>query len=214
MTVGSSDGTGYESMGHKIAHDIVHEPNVYVIRHGSTALNSEGSQDRIRGWSDVPLSPEGHKEAEETAEQLKDSGIQVLFHSDLSRAKDTAEAIRKVTGAKLVSTPKLRPWHVGTLTGTSSESAHPVLADHAKNKPHEPVPGGESFSEFKNRVFEGVQEAKEQAKGRVYGLVTHHRVERLLNAWSAEGMPDNKKLHMDTFTSKGEKPASYQRMKL
>ena len=32
---------------------------IYVIRHGATALNSQngdGSVDKIRGWSDVPLS--------------------------------------------------------------------------------------------------------------------------------------------------------------
>ena len=41
-----------------------------LIRHGATALNHPGAGDRIRGWSNVPLSKEGHEEAHELGKRL------------------------------------------------------------------------------------------------------------------------------------------------
>ena len=151
--IGTSDGRSFEDEAHY--HLDPHMPKaetskgsdvkgVYVVRHGSTKLNSEnGGDDKIRGWSDVPLSAQGKKEAEDIANSLSDSGIKVIHHSDLGRAAETAKAIAERTGAELVSTPKLRPWNVGHLTGTSSTTAHPQLAKYACEKPDEKIPDGE-----------------------------------------------------------------------
>ena len=100
----------------RIEHDPFAEPNkrlVYVIRHGATALNSQnGGVDRIRGWADVPLSPQGRAEADTLAQKLADTGIDVLYYSTLDRAKDTAAAIAKTTGAQMVPDADLKPWNV------------------------------------------------------------------------------------------------------
>ena len=224
--IGTSDGKVYEDEAHY--HLEPHLPKgaqpeaepketnvkgVFLIRHGTTKLNAEsGGVDKIRGWQDVPLSDKGKQDAEDIADTLEDSGIQVIHHSDLSRAAETAKAIADKTGAELVSTPKLRPWNVGSLTGTSSVEAHPQLAKYASKTPDEKVPEGESFNDFKTRAFEGLQEALDHAGNRKLALVTHHRVERVLNGWSDKGQPEDKSIDMDTFLSKGEPPGSAQIM--
>src|SRR5690606_37976550 len=55
----------------------------YLIRHGKKAS----------GIGDVPLSPEGRREAEATARHLHGRDIARVVHSPLARARETAEAI-------------------------------------------------------------------------------------------------------------------------
>ena len=186
---------------------------ICVVRHGKTALNDDGDGvDRIRGWKDVPLDDDGRKEAKRLADELRDSGIEVIFYSDLARAADTAKEIAETTGAELVEMTKLRPWNLGAYAGRESAEVHPELRDYAEHKPDEAVPAGESWNSFKARAFEAVREAIEGAAGRTAALVTHHRIERLLNGWKDAGMPDDRAIDFDTMFSKGEKTASAEWM--
>jgi 2,3-bisphosphoglycerate-dependent phosphoglycerate mutase len=60
-----------------------------LIRHGQSTWNA---QNRFTGWVDVPLSPQGRREAIRAAELLQQSGIvvQVCYTSLLIRAIETA----------------------------------------------------------------------------------------------------------------------------
>lgn len=181
---------------------------LYLIRHGATALNSEsGGVDRIRAWSNVPLSEEGREEALKLGEKLKDSGLQVLYYSTLDRAHETAKAIARTTGAQLVPDQDLKPWGLGDFTGKESKAVHPKLCEYAIERPNEAVPGGgESFNQFKLRVFSGIRRALDQTPEDVlFGIVTHHRVERLVKAWIKEGEKPDLALDMDEMFKFGEK---------
>jgi broad specificity phosphatase PhoE len=185
--------------------------NFELIRHGATAMNSsDGSIDRIRGWKNVPLSPKGHEEAKELANRLKDSGLKVLVHSDLSRATDTAQAIADKTKARMIATQNLRPWNVGIYTGRNSNEAHPELVKLAEKQPNVAPQNGESFNDFKERTLHGLREALMQSQGQPLGIVTHHRVERLINGWLANGQPPDFSVDFDTMFRHGEDPATAQ----
>ena len=188
---------------------------VYLIRHGSTALNSEdGGGDRIRGWKDVPLSEKGIKQAEKLGTSLKDSGISVLYHSPFSRATDTAKAISETTKAPLVSTDKLKPWNMGILTGQESKDVHPIMREYAVDKPDTPIPEGESFNSFKSRTMDGIQEILQKTNGELPGLVTHHRVERLVKSWIKNGQPPDGQLDMDEMLKHGSGTGSAEIVRL
>lgn len=199
-------------------HPVRHDPfagsvEVYVIRHGSTALNATGgAKDRIRGWSNVPLSQKGRQEVQQTAVKLQKSGLQVLVHSDLDRARDTAQAIVRATGAKLIPTSMMRPWNLGHFTGKESNAIHQELQKYVVDMPDKPVPGGESFNDFKTRVFTGVGQAIDLANGKKLGLVTHHRVERLLTAWASKGEPQDLSIEPAVMLKHGEDPAAFKKM--
>jgi broad specificity phosphatase PhoE len=185
----------------------------YLIRHGATPLNSQdGGVDRIRGWSNVPLSPKGHKEAEALGNRLKDSGIKLLFHSTLGRAADTAKAIAEKTNAKLIPSDNLLPWNVGVYTGRNSNEAHPELVKLAEKQPDMAPENGESFNDFKERALHGLREAIHAANGQPMGIVTHHRVERLINGWLANGQQPDFSIDFDTMFRHGEDPATAQKV--
>lgn len=186
---------------------------VYIIRHGSTALNSQnGGVDRIRGWKNVPLSGKGRLEIAAAAQKLKNSGLQVLVHSDLDRATETAAAIAKTTGAKSYPSEGMRPWNLGHFTGKESNAIQGELRKYVVDEPAKAVPYGESFDDFRKRVLAGVAAAIETAGGKKLGLVTHHRVERLLTAWQAKGEPADGSIETEIMFRHGDAPASYKVM--
>lgn len=71
---------------------------IYFVRHGEAWINVWLKEKRALDLSeavDTPLTDSGQKQAEATAERLKDTDFDVIITSDLARAKQTAEAIRK-----------------------------------------------------------------------------------------------------------------------
>lgn len=184
---------------------------VTVVRHGSTAMNAENggsTEDRIRGWANVPLSPKGREEVRELGAKLADSGIERIYHSDLDRAHDTAQAISNTTGAPMIAVPGLRPWHVGQFTGQPSTEVIAEIKDYAKNAPDTALPDGESFNQFRARVFSALQAIMQQSEGRKVALVTHHRVERLIKSWKAAGSSPDGSVDLSVMFSRGDKPAT------
>lgn len=184
---------------------------VYVIRHGSTELNEE---DRIRGTSNVQLSELGWREVRSLAERLRDSNIECIFCSDLDRAVNTAGAIAAVVHAPVTRTELLRPWNVGDYTGRASSTVTPKMERLARSTPNVPAPNGESWNTFKFRAFSGVRFALAGSDRRPLALVTHHRVERLLAAWTALGQPSDCELDLDVMFTRGEPPAHAEQVAL
>jgi broad specificity phosphatase PhoE len=188
---------------------------VYIVRHGATKLNNQVdmSEDRIRGWSDVPLVEEGREEARGAAKKLAGKGIKAIMTSDLSRAHETADIIGKVIGIKPIASQKLRPWNLGKLTGCTTKESLPKIANYVRNRPDEAVPGGESFNSFKARAFAGLAEAVTQNAAPIL-IVTHHRDERLFEAWQKRGQPASHTIDLDTFLQKGDPPGGIKMMQI
>ena len=128
---------------------------LYVVRHSITALNKDvvkgDSAERIRGWLDVPLSKDGWKIARKTGKALENKNIIKIYSSDLLRTKETAAIISSDIGAPVVTTPMLRPWDVGKLEGMEYKKGIAVMKHFVKQRPEDPIPGGESYSSFYNR---------------------------------------------------------------
>lgn len=178
---------------------------IQIIRHGATKLNNDDvSVDRIRGWKDIPLSKDGEDEAHSLADKIAKNPPDNIVSSDLKRAHDTAKIISDKSGIPIVDvTESFRPWNVGDYSGQVTSKAIPILGDYAANKPDEPIPGGESFNDFKGRFLGGVKSALSENQGKL-AIVTHHRGERLLNAWKKAGFPENGDIDVKEFNKKGE----------
>lgn len=186
------------------------ENTLVVIRHGSTALNAE-SDERIRGWADVPLAPEGEQEIRDSLPALKKAKLDGLIASDLSRTVDTAKIISKELGVPILGeSAALRPWNLGNMTGQPVKNVLPIMRDYIENKPDQPVPGGESFNQFKERFIRFVQQVQTKYPREKIGIVTHHRGERLMQGWMDAGKPDDVlKIKSEVFNNKGIPPGSF-----
>lgn len=80
-----------------------------LIRHGQSQWNKEN---RFTGWVDVPLSPEGTREAQHAARLLKDAGLtfDVAYTSVLKRAIKTLWIV--LEDLDLMWIPVHRSWRV------------------------------------------------------------------------------------------------------
>ncbi len=187
---------------------------IWLIRHGATLFNeSDGdSQERIRGWHDIPLSEKGEAEIPPLVNKLKNSGIEVVYTSKLTRAAQTADPIGQELDVPVLRTHGLRPWNVGQFTGVESDVAHPEMMYYATEAPDENIPEGESFNTFRDRAINGLKEILDATKGMTVAIVTHHRVERLLKAWIAAGQKPDNSIDMDVMFRHGERTANAERL--
>ena len=85
---------------------------VYLIRHGQTYTNLYACHS---GWSDVPLTPQGERDALEAGALLSGISFDHIYASDLRRAVQTQKLATQ--GAEAELTPLLRELNVGFLAG-------------------------------------------------------------------------------------------------
>jgi broad specificity phosphatase PhoE len=181
-----------------------------IVRHGATAFNGESgvSVDKERGWSNVPLTLEGRKQALAAGVRLKGRGIGAIVSSDLNRAIETAQIIGEVLGIKPQYSFRLRPWDLGNLTTRIMSEVTPEIRNYAKNHPDKPVPDGESFNDFRRRAFDGFAAALRRNTSRKLLIVAHHRIERLIAGWQANKQPIEHTIDIPTFLEKGDPPGA------
>ena len=96
-----------------------------LLRHGQSIWNRDK---KFTGWSDVPLTPKGEKEAEQAAYLLKQAGFtfDLCFCSTLQRARTTAQIV--LSAMQLDKSPVHESWrlnerHYGALEGMKSWQA-------------------------------------------------------------------------------------------
>jgi broad specificity phosphatase PhoE len=122
-----------------------------LVRHGHTCLNVPGPDERLRGWLDLPLDGQGLQEAAETAERLADYPVEAIYSSDLRRARQTADVLRRrVRVPRVTTTTELRPWNLGVFCGQRVMDILPFL-NLLNRHPDVPAPSGESFYQFYGR---------------------------------------------------------------
>lgn len=127
--------------------------SVHLVRHGRTAWSDAG---RLQGWNDVPLSPDGHTEAETLAAYLADQDVSTVVTSPTQRAADTATPIARATGAPVVRNPDWRERLFGRVEGRSAGdvfAANPPI--HPRSDAFDPTaapPDGESVEDVSRRV--------------------------------------------------------------
>ncbi|MDE2232898.1 MAG: histidine phosphatase family protein [Patescibacteria group bacterium] len=183
---------------------------VAILRHGQTLLNRE---DRIRGWSNIPLDDKGIEQAQDLGIAMVEGKIELdgLITSDLLRCLQTSLEVSKMTGIPILGTTKaLRPWNVGNYTGKDGPTVHKIMVQFAKKMPNEELGGGESFNQFKFRVLAGIISLLNSNRGLKIGFVSHSRGERILHSWVAEDCNENLDVDLDVFQAKGEEPATMQ----
>lgn len=168
--------------------------DLILLRHGETAWNRER---RIQGQLDTPLAPEGLRQALGAARRLAaerarwalsdpvDGAGPLLFSSDLTRCRQTAEPIAQALGLPVSFEPRLRERHFGEFQGMTLPE---IRRDHGERfdrwhrlEPDLELGDGESLRRFAARVADGLHGLAEAHPGRTLILVTHGGVLDVVN---------------------------------
>ncbi len=129
---------------------------IFLIRHGETTGDIE---DRYGGAYDDHLTERGRSQLAKTAESLRGSGIEIIFHSPLIRARESAEIIQAEIGCALQVVDGLKERHYGILGGLTKSEAlqkYPEVVEAHKD-PLNTDPEGESYVDFNGRVIASYQ---------------------------------------------------------
>lgn len=173
---------------------------VYLVRHGSTMLNSFN---RMQGWIDSDLSEEGIAQAEQAAEKLQGVALTRAFSSDLGRAISTRNIILnqlRQTPAEIDQLPEFREVNFGFFEGLNSDDIWAGIASpYGKNsqadlleigglrearkamKESDPSHTAEDYDEVISRVKAGFKTLRERCQsGESVLLVSHGTIIRTI----------------------------------
>lgn len=127
-----------------------------LLRHGQSQWNLEN---RFTGWTDVPLTEQGEKDAAKAAEVLKEFTFDIAFTSRLQRASKTLDIILDVLGQHppIERDSALNERHYGDLQGLNKvETAEKYGQDQVtlwRRSYSTRPPNGESIEDVTYRVM-------------------------------------------------------------
>jgi broad specificity phosphatase PhoE len=151
-----------------------------LARHGETDWNRDG---RWQGRSDTPLNDRGREQAEVLAEQL--DGVDVVYSSDLARARETAEIVAGRLGLDVRVDPRLRERGFGAWEGLTSDEIEERFADaHRRWRSGETsgADDSEPFDTFAARVHDFLEDVLRLHPGENVLVIAHGGSIRVIHA--------------------------------
>lgn len=170
--------------------------HLVLIRHGESVWNAQG---KWQGWRDIPLTDKGRNEAKLAASELTDIKFDIAFTSDLIRAKETMEIIKKELNCNDLPTiiePGFKERNYGIYTGKVKWEIKEMLGEEEFKRLRRgwdvPIPEGESLKDVYDRAVPKYLELilPEVKNGLNILLVAHGNSNRVLIKY-IEKIPDN-----------------------
>jgi probable phosphoglycerate mutase len=132
---------------------------IIFVRHGETDQNitelslRKANIRHMPGFKEenAPLNSTGIEQAKRTAQELKDTRIDVIFCSSLQRARQTADIINEFHNVSIFEKDNLQERNSGDYVG----AAFHELFDFDKNIKSENI---ESIKEFVDRIYSAMEE--------------------------------------------------------
>lgn len=154
-----------------------------LVRHGATTANEQKPYILQGSSIDLPLSPNGEKQAEAVADFLSTFPIGRIYCSTMLRARQTAGEIARRHSLEIASLPEIVECGVGLWEGMDWESikeqfpeeSHRFLANPADNA----YLGGESYGDVLRRVGPVFERLLELHRGEIVVVVAHNVVNRV-----------------------------------
>lgn len=156
---------------------------LYIARHGETDWNVEG---RMQGSKNSNLTEQGKEEALNLGNSLKETKIDYIYTSPLTRAYDTALLIKGDRDISIEIHSNLKEMNFGIWEGMQSDYIEREYGDEYYKFWKEPhlytSIDGESFNEVIKRVKVALDDIINQNKGENILLVTHSIVIKAIYA--------------------------------
>jgi probable phosphoglycerate mutase len=154
-------------------------PVLYVARHGETAWSLSGQH---TGLTDLPLTPNGERNARRLGERLKGMTFKRVFTSPLQRAARTCELAG--FGSVAETDPDLVEWNYGQYEGRRSAEIYAERPDWQLFR--DGCPRGESPGQVGERADRVVERIR-AVPGNVLLFSSGHFIRVLAARWLALG---------------------------
>lgn len=145
----------------------------YIVRHGQSEGNAKRS---FLGHTDLGLTELGHMQGQRTAEYLADKGIDVIYTSDLVRARDTARPLGEIIGIEPIPSKGLREIFAGEWEGRPMVELlerYPQYQVWLTDIGRSCCDGGESMVDLYHRAQKEMVRIAEENPGRTVMVATH-----------------------------------------
>lgn len=153
--------------------------HLYFTRHGQTIWNVEN---KICGATDIPLTDLGHQQAISLGKQIAAGSYHIdqILCSPLCRAAETARHISEETGIPLQVEPRLREQNFGRFEATARngeefQTAKRCFINHFDT--------GESMFQMAQRIYNLLDEIKNDPDDKTYLLVAHNGIARVIHSY-------------------------------
>lgn len=151
---------------------------LYATRHGQTAWNAG---DIISGVTDIPLSEEGLRQAQELAEQAAQLPICRIIASPMQRAQQTAQAVADRLHLPVQTDERLREWNYGAFEGKSRLT--PGFPEAKAAWGCKMPGGGESVFQVVQRTYNVIDDVRRLYPGENVLLVCHGGICRVIDSY-------------------------------
>ncbi len=141
-----------------------------IARHGET---EENVKKIIQGQKYGKLTNKGIEQAKKLAQRLKNEKIDVIFSSDLQRAKDTTKEIAKFHKVPIYYVPELRERAQGIFEGEAYEELYKARKESGISRVEFRPEGGENYIDIKKRAEKFLNEVFDKYKGKTVLLISH-----------------------------------------
>jgi alpha-ribazole phosphatase len=145
-----------------------------LIRHTEPSALANGL---CYGVLDVPLSDEGVIQAQRIGDHLRDTRLDAVYTSPLSRAAATASAVSESHGLTPDPRADLSEIDFGAFEGRTFDELAAADPDVYGRWMREPsrvrFPGGESFADLRGRVSREIARIRRAHRGGSVAVVTH-----------------------------------------
>lgn len=152
---------------------------LYFTRHGETIWNVEK---KICGATDIALTDLGHNQAKELGKRILEEKIHIdeILYSPLMRAADTAKHISEITGIPCREEMRLKEQNFGKYEGTARNGEE---FKQAKSQFVNHFEGGETMLQMAQRIYNLLDDLKENSYSKTYLLVAHNGIARVVNSY-------------------------------
>lgn len=152
---------------------------LYFTRHGQTVWNVEN---KICGATDIPLTELGHQQAVVLGQQLAASNVSIdeILFSPLVRAAETARHISEETGIPLRMEPRLKEQNFGKYESAARNCPE---FHAAKSCFINRFDGGESMLQMAQRIYNLLDDIKNDPDDKTYLLVAHNGIARVVRSY-------------------------------
>lgn len=170
---------------------------ILLVRHGHV----EGiSPERFRGRADLPLTPQGRRQAEATARRISASWRPAaVYVSPMQRCLQTGAAIGQPVGLSAIAVADLNDIDYGKWQGLTPDEARRDWPEEVETWYHNPdwaaIPGGETLQQVLARASAALREVVRRHREDTVVLVGHDSINRVM-LLHALGLPLSRYWHI------------------